>query len=138
MLPSSQVLPRTAWLVCLTALTAGVSTARANPDAEVASAADPGSPIDLHVRLDYEYQIDVENLVGCSVKLSVRDLVPISTDERIKVELGEQTTPPSASLPEDNKGVLRWELNLAPGEKRELKLSYSVRYPQTLPVTGVE
>ena len=89
-------------------------------------------------KIDYEYQIDVENLVGRSVKLSVRDLVPISTDERIKVELGEQTTPPSASLPEDNKGVLRWELNLAPGEKRELKLSYSVRYPQTLPVTGVE
>ena len=58
MLPSSQVLQRTAWLVCLTALTAGVKTARANPDAEVPSAADPGNPIDLHVRLDYEYQID--------------------------------------------------------------------------------
>lgn len=89
-------------------------------------------------KLDYEYRIDVENLVGRSVKLSVRDLVPVSTDERIRVELSDQTTPPSPSLPEDNKGVLRWELNLGPGEKRELKLVYSVRYPQTLPVTGVE
>jgi len=57
-LPFSQVLRRTTWLVCLSALTAGVHIARANPDAEVPSAADPGDPIDLHVRLDYEYQID--------------------------------------------------------------------------------
>lgn len=57
MLPSSKVL-RTSVLVSLTALAAGSTTARANPAAEVPSAADPGDPIDLHVRLDYEYQID--------------------------------------------------------------------------------
>lgn len=39
-------------------LLAESTAAQANPAATVPSAADPGDPIDLHVRLDYEYDID--------------------------------------------------------------------------------
>ncbi len=67
MLRSQLVLPpRAASLASLTsifgpaalALLWASSIAQANPAAEVPSAADPGNPIDLHMRLDYEYQID--------------------------------------------------------------------------------
>jgi len=36
----------------------GIRAAYANPASLVPSAADPGDPIDLHLRLDYEYQLD--------------------------------------------------------------------------------
>ena len=36
----------------------GIRAAHANPASLVPSAADPGDPIDLHLRLDYEYQLD--------------------------------------------------------------------------------
>jgi hypothetical protein len=74
---------RAAWLACLSVLGAGVSTARANPDSIVPSAADPGNPIDLHLRLDYEYQIDRADIyreqVG-AIGLDPNDGIPKSKD----------------------------------------------------------
>ncbi len=127
MLPSSQVLPRTAWLVCLTALTAGLSTARANPDAEVPSAADPGDPIDLHVRLDYEYQIDraqiVRERVG-AVGIDPLDGIPKSKD--LQFHQYRHVLTPRAELGIYHDTYLTLALPIIIGQARELELASGV------------
>lgn len=89
-------------------------------------------------KIAYLYKFEVENLVGRPVKLSLLDLIPASTDERIKVEVQDATTPRSAARAEDAKGTVRWELALVAGEKKELTLSYTVVYPRNLNVQGLE
>jgi uncharacterized protein (TIGR02231 family) len=89
-------------------------------------------------RIDYRYKFDVANLVGRPARLVLLDQVPASMDERIKVEVHEETSPQAPLRPEDAKGTIRFELDLAPDAKQELKLAYSVTYPQSLTVFGLE
>ena len=58
-------------------------------------------------------------------------------DERIVVTRSKETT---AGFEEDRDrpGVLLWKLSLAPREKREIVLAYSVRFPRDLVVPGLE
>jgi len=49
---------RLAFSAALALATAGTSPAVAGPYSEVPSAADPGDPIDVHVHLDYSYEIE--------------------------------------------------------------------------------
>jgi hypothetical protein len=51
--------------------------ARANPASIVASAADPGDPADLHLRLDYEYSIETSSIWREQVGAAVDPLDPI-------------------------------------------------------------
>jgi uncharacterized protein (TIGR02231 family) len=89
-------------------------------------------------RIDYRYKFDVANLVGRGARLVLLDQVPASMDERIKVEIHEETSPQAPLTSEDAKGTIRFELDLAPDAKQELKLGYSVTYPQSLNVYGLE
>ena len=85
----------------------------------------------------YEYKTKIENLRDREVTLTLEDRVPVSEDERIVVEIGKTTTPdrtPSKTRP----GVVLWKLTLAPHEKREVVLAYTVRFPKDLFVPGLE
>ena len=37
----------------------------------------------------------------------------------------------SGALRDDNTGIVRWPLQLQPGEQRELILQYKVKYPKS-------
>lgn len=126
MLPSSAVL-RTSLLVCLTGLAAGVSPARANPDAEVPSAADPGNPIDLHVRLDYEYQIDRAQIrrerVG-AIGTDPLDGIPKSND--LEFHQYRHLLTPRAELGLYHDTYLTVALPIIIAQARELELASGV------------
>jgi len=85
----------------------------------------------------YGSKTTVENLRDREVTLLLEDRVPVSEDERIVVEMSKATTgdhTPSKTRP----GVVLWKLTLAPHEKRDVVLAYTVRYPKEMLVAGLE
>jgi uncharacterized protein (TIGR02231 family) len=88
-------------------------------------------------QIAYEFKTKLENLRDREVTLTLEDRVPVSEDERIVVEMGKTTTPdhtPSKTRP----GVVLWKLTLAPHEKKDVVLAYTVRFPKDLFVPGLE
>jgi TonB-dependent SusC/RagA subfamily outer membrane receptor len=74
----------------------------------------------------FTYRITVRNNKKDKVDMMLKDQYPISTDKDIEVELMESS---GASVNKDN-GVLTWKVGLAPGESKEFRVSYSVKYPK--------
>ncbi len=83
----------------------------------------------------YEILIIAENRKKKAQTLSLRENVPVSQDERVKVEIilprPEEATP-------DAGGIITWQLRLAPGERKEVRVQYSIEAPVDLTVGGME
>jgi uncharacterized protein (TIGR02231 family) len=79
------------------------------------------------------FRTTIENLRDLPITIVLEERVPISEEERIKVEISEATTPGSVEL-KDRPGVLNWRLELKPKEKRDVTLEYAIRHPRDLPV----
>ena len=56
----------------------------------------------------------------------LKDQFPVSTNKEIEVELLESN---GAAINND-LGVLTWKLELAAGESKKFRISYSVKYPK--------
>jgi uncharacterized protein (TIGR02231 family) len=84
--------------------------------------------------IDYEQLTTIENFTGRKIHLTVFDLVPVSQREEIVVESVRQAPPNVEADLEQRPGVFRWELDLAPSQKQELRLSYRVRHPVDMQV----
>ncbi len=76
-----------------------------------------------------EYKITVRSGHERAIRLVVEDQVPTSETEDIKVELLPVTTPPTERDVRDRRGVLAWSFEAAPGEAREIKLGWRIRWP---------
>ena len=129
MLPSLLVLPaRVACLTCLSALAiARGGIAHANPDSIVPSAADPGDPIDLHLRLDYEYQIDRSLLTREQVgAVGTGPLDPISKSRDLKFHQYRHVLTPRAELGIYHDTYLSVALPIIIAQERELELDGGV------------
>jgi Domain of unknown function (DUF4139)/N-terminal domain of unknown function (DUF4140)/TonB-dependent Receptor Plug Domain len=74
----------------------------------------------------FTYRITVRNNKKEKAEMLLKDQYPISTDKDIEVELLENG---GATVNTDN-GVLTWHLDLAPGESKQFRISYSVKYPK--------
>ncbi|MGX5818923.1 DUF4139 domain-containing protein [Chitinophaga lutea] len=74
----------------------------------------------------FTYELKVRNGKKEAIQLLLKDQFPVSTDRSIEVELLE-----SASAAVNNEtGVLTWKLDLKPGETKNIRISYSVKYPK--------
>lgn len=77
----------------------------------------------------FTYQITVKNNQTRPVNMVLKDQYPISTDKNIVVTLNrEQTTAWTANV--EDLGVITWEGELAAGETRTYRISYTVKYPK--------
>jgi len=76
-----------------------------------------------------EFKITLRSGHDRPIKVVVEDRVPVSETDDIKVELLAVTTPPSERDVRDRRGVLAWNLDLAPGEAKEIKLGWRLRWP---------
>jgi hypothetical protein len=74
----------------------------------------------------FTYQLTVRNNKKEKAELLLKDQYPISTDKDIEVELLDSG---GATVNNDN-GVLTWKLELAAGESRTYRISYSIKYPK--------
>jgi len=86
-------------------------------------------------RVTHEYLITVQNNKRSAERVVVLDQVPLSRHDDIVVRVLE---PAARELQPDNKGELNWLLMLQPEEKRELRLKFTVEYPNDTRVTGLE
>jgi hypothetical protein len=64
--------------------------------------------------------------------MMLEDQVPVAEHADIVVETLPGTTPPTPPTerdPRDRRGVLVWALDLAPGETKEVRLGWRMRWP---------
>jgi uncharacterized protein (TIGR02231 family) len=63
------------------------------------------------------------------IKVVIEDRIPISETEEIKVDLLPVTTAPSERDVRDRRGVLAWNLDMAPGDAKDIRLGWRVVWP---------
>ena len=85
-------------------------------------------------RLQYGYQIEIENARPDEVRLMIQDQIPVAGHEDIKVRL-ESATPKPDRQTELN--LLEWDLSLTSQSRQNLRFDFSVEYPQDLTVMGL-
>lgn len=74
----------------------------------------------------FMYEITVRNNKKEAIQMDLRDQYPLSTNKDIEVELLQHD---GAAVNEET-GMISWKVNLAPGEIKKFRLSYSVKYPK--------
>ncbi len=72
------------------------------------------------------WKTSVKNNKNQVINMIILDQVPVSTIEEISVNI---KTHSGAQL-NSEKGEIKWEFNLQPGDKKEFELLYSVKYPK--------
>jgi uncharacterized protein (TIGR02231 family) len=76
-----------------------------------------------------EFVTSVKNLHAFPVKVQLIDRTPVSENTAIVVELAPATTPPTDKQVGDKRGVMSWTLDLKPGEAKDVRLAYRVKWP---------
>lgn len=77
-----------------------------------------------------EFKTVIRNGHDFPIKVSLEDQIPVSETEDIAVTMLPGTTAPTARDLRDRRGVLEWAFEAAPGETREIKLGWQVRWPK--------
>jgi len=72
------------------------------------------------------YELTVKNNKKDPITLLLKDQYPISTNKEIEVELIESTEAANNT----EIGVLTWKLDLAAGESKKVRITYSAKYPK--------
>jgi hypothetical protein len=85
-------------------------------------------------RIRYAFEIELENLRDSRQTVLVRDQLPVSRDEQIKVKL-DSVDPKPAEHSELN--VLEWKVVLEAGAKRKLRFDFTVEHPRAMDVIGL-
>jgi uncharacterized protein (TIGR02231 family) len=76
-----------------------------------------------------EFKITLRSGHARPIKAVIEDQVPASETAEIQVEMLPVTTPPSERDLRDRRGVLAWSFEAAPGEAKEIKLGWRLRWP---------
>ncbi|WP_288897737.1 DUF4139 domain-containing protein [uncultured Capnocytophaga sp.] len=75
----------------------------------------------------FTYEITVKNNKKETINLKLKDQYPLSTNEKIQVELLED----SKAEVNTETGILTWNTTLKAGESKKYRLSYKVKYPKS-------
>jgi uncharacterized protein (TIGR02231 family) len=74
----------------------------------------------------FTYEITVKNNKKDAIDISVKDQYPISQNKEIEVELLES----KEATVNTETGEVNWNLKLAAGEVKKIRISYSIKYPK--------
>ncbi len=74
----------------------------------------------------FTYEITIRNNKKDAIDIMVKDQYPISTDKDIETELLQSD---KATINTET-GILTWQLKLAAGETKKVRISYRVKYPK--------
>ena len=75
-----------------------------------------------------------DSLLATAARVTVQDQYPVSRHEQIKIRL-DRVAPESAEHSELH--ILKWQLDLAPAEKKTIRYEYQVEHPRALHVVGL-
>jgi uncharacterized protein (TIGR02231 family) len=76
-----------------------------------------------------EFKITVRNGHDTPMRIVIEDQIPVSEIADVRVELLAGMTEPTERDPRDRRGVLAWSFDAKPGETRDIKLGWRVRWP---------
>ncbi|MBN4079654.1 DUF4139 domain-containing protein [bacterium AH-315-C08] len=85
-------------------------------------------------RARYIFEITLENFKKQSVKLVLKDQLPLPYHEDIKTKINRIEPKPDKT---DKQNFLTWNLTLAPAEKKTIVLDFQVEYPKGKVITGL-
>ncbi|MDB5280010.1 MAG: hypothetical protein JWR61_4965 [Ferruginibacter sp.] len=74
----------------------------------------------------FTYETTVKNNKKEAINILLKDQYPLSQNKEIEVELVES----DGAAVNTETGVLNWKLQLAAGESKKVRISYSVKYPK--------
>jgi len=74
----------------------------------------------------FTYEITVKNNKKDAIDIAVKDQYPISQNKEVEVALLESDN----AIVNGETGEITWNLKLAAGEVKKIRLSYSVKYPK--------
>lgn len=74
-------------------------------------------------KITRNWLITVKNNKDIAVDIEVEDQIPVATNDEVKVTLIES----SNAKVDEKEGHLKWNLHLAPGEKKELNINYELK-----------
>jgi uncharacterized protein (TIGR02231 family) len=81
--------------------------------------------------ISYEYELIIKNFLKKEAPITIKDVIPYSRSERIKVKNFEATIEPK----EENLGIYTWELTIAPGKETKIKYQYEVEWEKNYRIT---
>ena len=73
-----------------------------------------------------DWNIVARNGKQQKISVIIEDQYPVSADNRIEIRKEDH----SGGKLDESTGIITWSLEIAPGEVRNLKLKYSVKYPK--------
>jgi len=85
-------------------------------------------------RMSYAYRLNVTNLHQVQVHLTLKEQLPVSRNEQIKV----RSTLTNPKIVAGEMGLLEWIMSLPPQAKQELYYQFVVEHPPDLAVTGLD
>jgi uncharacterized protein (TIGR02231 family) len=85
-------------------------------------------------RMSYAYRLNVTNLHQVQVHLTLKEQLPVSRNEQIKVRL----TLTNPKIVAGEMGLLEWIMSLPPQAKQELYYQFVVEHPPELTVIGLD
>lgn len=85
-------------------------------------------------RYNYAYEITVQNLQTTPHRVTVWDQRPVPRHESIKIRATETKPSPAE---ETDLGRLRWDLALAPGEKKGVRFGFAIEVPREQQLVGL-
>lgn len=81
----------------------------------------------------FTYDIIVRNNKKDAIDVELKDQIPLSQDNDVKVEMLQSN---NAELDKE-KGYLTWNLKIMPSETKKIRVSYKVRYPKDYSISNL-
>lgn len=86
-------------------------------------------------QIGYGYEIRLQNLLDRSAAVVVKDQIPVSRHEQIKVKLEQASPEPSEKT---DLNLFEWHMDIGPGAKTTIAYRYHLEYPRDMRVAGMQ
>ncbi|BAP29883.1 putative outer membrane protein [Chryseobacterium sp. StRB126] len=81
----------------------------------------------------FTYDLVIRNNKKETINIEVKDQIPLSKDESVKIELLQSD---NAEFDKE-KGFLTWNVKISPSETKKIRVSYKVRFPKDFSITNL-
>ena len=86
------------------------------------------------VKITYEYEINIYNGKKRKVNILVKDNIPVSRNEKIKVKL---LYPKKDEVSISKEGIITWKIEVNPYETKRLPVGFVIEYPENIEIIGL-
>ncbi|SHK51451.1 DUF4139 domain-containing protein [Epilithonimonas mollis] len=81
----------------------------------------------------FTYDIIIRNNKKDTIDVEVKDQIPLSTDDAVKIELLQSDN----AEYDKEKGYLTWNMKIPASETKKIRVSYKVRYPKDYSISNL-